>query len=96
MLPEQSQVLLYLQEALGVLQQVNPTVAAVVLLGNAAVGAPHGVGREQTGRPPPDCPLHLQVAEDNKRNHRYKQLLLELRAALSLEMNTFTKYETKW
>lgn len=94
--PEQSQVLLYLQEALGVLQQVNPTVTAVVLLRHAAVGAPHGVGREQTGRPPPDRPLHLQVAEDNHRNHRYEQLQVELRAALSHEMNTFTKYDTKY
>lgn len=61
------QVRAYLQEALGVLQQVESTVAAVVLLRNSAVGAPHAVGREETRRPPPDLPLHLQVAKDSTR-----------------------------
>lgn len=56
----------YLQEALGVLQQVQPAVAAVVLLRNPTVGAPHGVGREETRRSPADLPLHLQVAEQRK------------------------------
>lgn len=56
----------YLQEALGVLQQVQSAVAAVVLLRNPAVGAPHGVWREQTRRSPADLPLHLQVAEGRK------------------------------
>lgn len=54
----------YLQEALGVLEQVEAAVAAVVLLGDPAAGAPHGVGREEAGRPPPHFPLHLQVAAD--------------------------------
>ena len=58
-------MVLYLQEALGVLQQVQATVAAVVLERNPTVGAPHAVEREQTRRPPPDLPLHLQVAEDH-------------------------------
>lgn len=57
----------YLQEALGVLQQVQATVAAVVLLRDPAVGAPHAVRRELTRRPPPDLPLHLQVAKNSRR-----------------------------
>lgn len=60
---------LYLQEALGVLQQVQAAVAAVVLLGNPAGGAPHAVWGEETRRPPADLPLHLQVAEDGRRSH---------------------------
>lgn len=54
----------YLQEALGVLQQVEAAVAAVVLLGDPAAGALHGVGGEEAGSPPPHLPLHLQVAAD--------------------------------
>lgn len=60
----------YLQEALHVLQQVQTTVAAVVLLRNPTVGAPHVVRREQTGRRPPDLPLHLQVAEHRQDTSR--------------------------
>ena len=56
----------YLQEALGVLQQVQPTVAAVVLLRNPTIGAPHGVWREETRRSAADLPLHLQVAGERK------------------------------
>lgn len=61
-----SDVCAYLQEALGVLQQVQAAVAAVVLLRNPTVGAPHGVWREEARRSPADLPLHLQVAEERK------------------------------
>lgn len=57
---------LYLQEALCVLKQVQSTVAAVVLLRDSAVGAPHVVRPKETRRPPPDLPLHLQVAADDE------------------------------
>lgn len=56
----------YLQEALDVLQQVEPTVAAVVLQRDSAGGAPHGVRGEEPGRGPADLPLHLQVAEHSR------------------------------
>lgn len=61
-----SAVCAYLQEGLGVLQQVQPAVTAVVLLRNPTVGAPHGVGHEETRRSMADLPLHLQVAEERK------------------------------
>lgn len=54
------------QEALGVLQQVEAAVAAVVLLGDLAAGALHGVRGEEAGRPPPHLPLHLQVAVEDE------------------------------
>lgn len=65
----------YLQEALGVLQQVQAAVAAVVLLRNPTVGAPHGVWREEARRSPVDLPLHLQVAEERK--SRFSQLIIK-------------------
>lgn len=56
----------HLQEALGVLQQVESTVAAVVLLRNSAAAAPDAVRREETRRLPAHLPLHLQVAGDSR------------------------------
>lgn len=53
----------YLKEALGILQQIQTAVAAVVLLRNSTVGAPHVVLCKQTRGPPADLPLYLQVAE---------------------------------
>lgn len=59
-----SDVCVYLKEALGILQEIQTTVAAVVLLRNSTVGAPHRVLCKQTRCPPADLPLHLQVAEE--------------------------------
>lgn len=60
----------YLKEALGILQQIQTTVTAVVLLRNSTVGAPHGVLCKQTRGPPADLPLYLQVAEERTSTNR--------------------------
>lgn len=57
-------VCVYLQEAVSVLQQVESTVAAVVLLRDSTAAALHTVGGEETRCTPPHLPLHLQVAAD--------------------------------
>lgn len=60
----------YLKEALGILQQIQTAVAAVVLLRNSTVGAPHGVLCKETRGPPADLPLYLQVAEQRTSTNR--------------------------
>lgn len=60
----------YLKEALGILQQIQTAVAAVVLLRNSTVGAPHGVLCKQARGPPADLPLYLQVAEQTTSTNR--------------------------
>lgn len=58
---------LYLQKALNVLQQVEATVAAVVLEGNFAVWALHLIRTKLSWWTATDLPFWLQVAEGQTR-----------------------------
>lgn len=55
----------HLEEALHILQDVNSTVAEVILLRHTWAGAPHHVLPETPLSPLTHLPLHLQVPKTN-------------------------------
>lgn len=79
----------YLKEALGILQQIQTAVAAVVLLRNSAVGAPHVVLCKETRGPPADLPLYLQVAEQRTSTNR--QLMIKHPSNSTAEGESYQK-----
>lgn len=84
-----SDACVYLEEALGILQQIQTAVAAVVLLRNPTVGAPHVDLCKQTRGPPADLPLYLQVAEESTSTNR--QLMIKHPSNSTAEGDSYQK-----